>query len=262
MADPKVFGSQSQSGAPSQNPPPYDVPLRRAGSSDPKESPDYEEALKEIGGVLLDAIGESIKVRWPNKHRPRMSSKRYATHEGFPRPARSIEDIAHLSSQIEAEMRGVFSTDQYADGNGKKRTIEHQRHNNIVIPLSWYEKIRREYRGVPRAYIEAIQLLGFIVFAYRRKDFIRNHLFRPEPKQFEKLFDLRRDTRKAAMQHLEQQGLIYRIVIRGLVPWYDNQDATPGSYLFVVPRPGKIRQITYPTLNRYSGKVPEEQESE
>lgn len=111
----------------------------------------------------------------------------------------------------------------------------------IMIPMSWYRHIRREYRGQSRAYHDAIHLLAYIISHYRRKRMHPGRLLHLHAEEVNNLFDITEQQRKAALRYLEQAGFIQRIRIKGFVPWFPK---TSGTYVFYVPVPERIATIT------------------
>jgi hypothetical protein len=111
----------------------------------------------------------------------------------------------------------------------------------LHIPLSWYAHVTQEYRGARRPYVEAIQILAYVVGKYRVGLFPGHLLWVPR-RVLMKLFGLSADAEEAAVRHLTREGLLVRVIVQGLVPWRQQRS---GKYRFLVPVLPRIKEITW-----------------
>ena len=56
---------------------------------------------------------------------------------------------------------------------------------------------------------------------------------------------------------MRDEELIDVLLIKGLVPWYREDDRTSGTYQFAIPRPKEIRKITYASFGRMTRMIEE-----
>lgn len=122
---------------------------------------------------------------------------------------------------------------------------------HLIIPARWHETIRVERaRGEPRAHLEAIHLLAYIVHMYWGDGrFPGDVLFLNRLAVSERL-GLPAGLYRLALDFLASEGFITRIILRGQVPWEPRQR---GVFTFAVPRLPKVRAATLPRRPKQGG---------
>ncbi len=112
----------------------------------------------------------------------------------------------------------------------------------VLVPTPWYGRITRPRgRGQTRSerpYLEAIQLLSYVVFMYRREGRFAGDLLHLDNTALRGLFGMTQTEYIRAVRYLDRSGYVTRVIVRGLVPW---DPRTSGVYTFVVPRVPKLR---------------------
>lgn len=252
------------------------IKVRDAGSGVPKDSTDYEQAMTAVSELISRAVAKGRTAR-ENEHnydvRETEESTSFTRSGEHPAASRTeypqgrgpskLDELEDVVGELYKEVRGIFSDKTfYADQSrftskeNVKRKSETSRspHEYLLIPFSWYNEIRREFRGDEISYIDAILILSFILYSYRRGEAISNLILRIRPREIDRVFDIKRGRTLRAIRYLEAEGLIERIVVRGLTPWYQRPDRTPGSYRYVIPYPHRVREITYSTGVRFDGR--------
>jgi len=218
------------------------ITLRDSGSG-AKRSTDFFPALRKIGSTVQDAViefrkGSNRRERYQETVKPKLPEK--LTKVDKP----SVDLLKSWSKLLKEDAK------HFPNFGDQSYTSKHA-FPSITVPLSWHEHMTREYRGQQRAYHDAILILAYICFCYKH-DLMPSPFLRLRPGEIQEALDITEGGRKSALHYLDENGLIYRFVIKGLVPWYRREDATSGSYLYVVPRFLHIKKITRRTVKRFS----------
>ena len=136
-----------------------------------------------------------------------------------------------------------------------RRPVRHFR-----VPLVWFHKLKRDYRGEKRTYHEAVLVLAYVVGRYATGDVDRPGLLYVQPRgkgyderSVDAVLDLTVEQRTAALVFLEGKGLLQRVLVRGVVPWWHK--GKRGSYLFVVPQIQEIRKLSEPDIESHDGPL-------
>lgn len=230
----------------------HEIYLRDPGTRNPKDSEDYDWATGRISSLIKSTIKnsrrsileqfdrrfEEVETR-EEKRRLIYAENRYRSD--MPDKPKS-DDIEELGELLNEELKAVFKDKL---GHSYKES-----HLHIKTPFSWFEEIRRQYRGSDRSYVDAILILSYICFCYRYPTIKASPLLHIRPNELKNTLDISQDCKNRAFRYLRSEGLIKVLVIKGLVPWYKEEDRKSGSYKFVLPSPGNIRDITYLKLGR------------
>lgn len=236
--------------------------VRDLGTGNPEDSTDYESSMIEVT-VLLDDIAEKARNARVEEHDP--DHEKGSPDEDKPelidegRKDDQLKQLERTVRAIKKETKGIFVDKEFTekieetDDMHRKWTDTRSPHQHLRIPFSWHQELKRTFRGNEVVYTDAVLTLAYIVFCYRL-EFTSQLLLRIRPHELSSLFDISKQRRKRALDYLEEKGLVERILIKGVTPWYHRADRTPGSYLYVVPCPHNIRSITYNMRVRFDSK--------
>ena len=203
----------------------------------PSESkPTHKYYPSHIQGVIktIDrersekSIDSSTRTKSRRKHRTRAGLVRWH--------AENKQDYSYMLKTLLRSGRGK---DEPLQGHGKK--VYSEMTEFIQIPISWYSHIKRTYRGKPRTYPEAVQILGYVTSKYVSGQF-GGELLHVSSTKLRDLFGLTEDAEQAAVKYLVENNYLCRLVILGFVPWNDSKK---GSWRFLIPRYDKLIGITY-----------------
>lgn len=229
--------------------------LRDDGSGNPEASSDYNSTM-----VRLEALVKGVVTRAQRARRAETSSDAKEPVSSSPSSRESRDNISYLEQQVrrlKKETRDVFLRGtqffEFSEGGDLfKSESPKNYHQYMRIPLSWYQEIERSHYNNTVPYHDAIQILGYIVLCYRLDRMIPQLLLRIRPQEIQSFLGIKEDRMRRAFRHLEDDKLIERIVFKGMVPWYDRDDRTSGSYRFIIPYPDRLRAITYDISARFT----------
>jgi len=223
-----------------------------------KDESDYEWTKKRVKSMILGSIrnGRRKEAEMLGEYVDECSGeeKKYAIYAEKMWESKfdirpNIKDIDHAKEILSKDINRIFSGN-VQDIDKKSRNLEEslntgEKHMDLRIPFSWFKEIKKEFHGNEISYLEAIVALAYVVFCYRC-DYMPGPVLKISG-DAEDALGITKSKRKDVVKFLRKKGLIKQIVIRGLVPWYDEKS---GNYDFVIPNPAKIREITYLGLPR------------
>lgn len=236
-----------------------EIDLALDGYTEPHESPGYDAVMKEVINKINKSTNEGKKVRESEFEYGEPTDRSPSEDENgqsYPEKPDLLREFEQTVEKHKDEVKGVFgevtfvqdvedSPDEFREMTDTEAT-----HKHIRIPFSWYRELRRSYRGKEVPYIDAIQILGFILFCYRMES-IPNYIYRVRPQEFQTNFGINKDRSRKAIKYLENNDILSRIIVKGITPWYYRSDRTPGTYRYVILHPKEIRGITYNTGVRF-----------
>jgi len=244
------------------------IRLRDPGTGDPEDSQDFDWAVGRVESLVAGAVQDGRRYvinqfekrieqssttedqeRW-TKLKKRM--KRKLERREMRKPIdvyNHLDNISTLSSELTHDISSIF-----ADGSDG---LYRESHFYLPTPLSWFQELTRSYRGQERAYIDAILILSYIVLLSRIPEARLSPIVRLRPGEIKRELDITEECRSRGMKFLRDEELIDVLLIKGLVPWYREDDRTSGTYQFAIPRPKEIRKITYASFGRMTRMIEE-----
>lgn len=114
---------------------------------------------------------------------------------------------------------------------------------HLRIPLSWFDALKRPYRGKRQTDHVAVLVLAYIVMRYRIRERIDPPGLLHLHPEVDRRLGITKERRTGALHFLEKEGYVQRVVIRGIIPWWDPGKRRAGSYLFVLPQPAALLKL-------------------
>ena len=114
---------------------------------------------------------------------------------------------------------------------------------HLRIPLGWFDVLKRPYRGKDQTDHVAVLVLAYIVMRYRVRERIDPPGLLHLHPEVDRQLGITKERRTGALHYLEQEGYVQRVVIRGIIPWWDPGKRRAGSYLFVLPQPAGLMRL-------------------
>lgn len=241
----------------------------------PPGSPSSEQAIRRVNAAIIDAIGPIFrKKRWARSEH-KLGPEPQSTFGYLPDDHRNPLEV--LQEQVAKVMR-AYPTPRDAPpllpgpaplteademfmmiselGNPElppeppvpppaPPRLQRAEMPYLMIPRRWMSAVTQERgRGAKRsrrAYGEAIHLLAYIVYMYRTPYRFPGTLLHINTTAIKRLLNLTQGEYVDALRHLQTEGFITRVIIRGMVPWDPRKK---GMYMFAIPRIPKLRGIT------------------
>lgn len=238
----------------------------------PPGSPSSEQAIRRVNAAIIDAIGPIFRKRWVRSEH-KLGPEPRVTFGHLPDDHRNPLEV--LQEQIAKVMRAyptprvvspplsgpaplteadeMFNMIVELDHPELPREppvpdpprLERADMPYLMIPRRWMRAVTQERgRGAKRsrrAYGEAIHLLAYIVYMYRSPYRFPGTLLHINTTAIQRLLNLTQGEYVDALRHLQTEGFITRVIIRGMVPWDPRKK---GMYMFALPRVPKLRAIT------------------
>jgi len=229
--------------------------VRDPGSGDPKDSADYESSMAQVISLISGLTEKGREAREEeHEYEPVETNPTNRNTSSFDGEPSLLARLKKETRNFKKEVKGVFSDVTFQKEGEDGELLESKQSKtsfqHLQIPFSWYKELKREYRGREVADIDAIQILAYVVYCYRL-EYTPQILLRIRPRELQSSLDITEGRTQSSIRHLEKEGLIKRIIIKGITPWYYREDKTSGSYRYIVPKPKKLREITYNVNMRY-----------
>lgn len=238
----------------------HQIYLRDSGTGKPEDSEEYTQAVNRVKSLMMQSINDgrsevdrqfiALYRNAGSKDRKKKIEKARDKWKESTRDRINPESFKDVERELYRSISYIFQEYPKIENHYEKDKGEGERHYHTRIPFSWFDEIKKEYRGREKSYQEAIIALSYIVFHYRIEKYRKYPIMRVKPNEIERVLGFTKNSADKAVRHLRKRGLIKVVIFKGLVPWYKEKDKTSGSYRFTIPMIGNIRKITYTTLSR------------